>query len=245
MFDLSGQVALVTGASGGIGGAIAKLLHAQGAHVIVSGTNKQVLENLAVELKERVSIEICDLQSDEAVANLIENSSAVHDRLDILVCNAGVTRDNLSLRMSIEDFDTVINVNLRATFILNKAAVKRMIKQRYGRIINISSIVGFTGNLGQVNYTAAKAGMVAMSKSFALEVASRGVTVNCVAPGFIDTAMTNKLKPELKDELLKKIPCNRLGTAEDIANSVLFLASSESNYITGQTLHINGGMAMI
>ncbi len=245
MFDLSGQVALVTGASGGIGGAIAKLLHAQGAHVIVSGTNKQVLENLAVELKERVSIEICDLQSDEAVANLIENSSAVHDRLDILVCNAGVTRDNLSLRMSIEDFDTVINVNLRATFMLNKAAVKRMIKQRYGRIINISSIVGFTGNLGQVNYTAAKAGMVAMSKSFALEVASRGVTVNCVAPGFIDTAMTNKLKPELKDELLKKIPCNRLGTAEDIANSVLFLASSESNYITGQTLHINGGMAMI
>ena len=245
MFDLSGQVALVTGASGGIGGAIAKLLHAQGAHVIVSGTNKQVLENLAVELKERVSIEICDLQSDEAVANLIENSSAVHDRLDILVCNAGVTRDNLSLRMSIEDFDTVINVNLRATFILNKAAVKRMIKQRYGRIINISSIVGFTGNLGQVNYTAAKAGMVAMSKSFALEVASRGVTVNCVAPGLIDTAMTNKLKPELKDELLKKIPCNRLGTAEDIANSVLFLASSESNYITGQTLHINGGMAMI
>ena len=245
MFDLSGQVALVTGASGGIGGAIAKLLHAQGAHVIVSGTNKQVLENLAVVLKERVSIEICDLQSDEAVANLIENSSAVHDRLDILVCNAGVTRDNLSLRMSIEDFDTVINVNLRATFMLNKAAVKRMIKQRYGRIINISSIVGFTGNLGQVNYTAAKAGMVAMSKSFALEVASRGVTVNCVAPGFIDTAMTNKLKPELKDELLKKIPCNRLGTAEDIANSVLFLASSESNYITGQTLHINGGMAMI
>ena len=245
MFDLSGQVALVTGASGGIGGAIAKLLHAQGAHVIVSGTNKQVLENLAVELKERVSIEICDLQSDEAVANLIENSSAVHDRLDILVCNAGVTRDNLSLRMSIEDFDTVINVNLRATFMLNKAAVKRMIKQRYGRIINISSIVGFTGNLGQVNYTAAKAGMVAMSKSFALEVASRGVTVNCVAPGLIDTAMTNKLKPELKDELLKKIPCNRLGTAEDIANSVLFLASSESNYITGQTLHINGGMAMI
>ena len=147
--------------------------------------------------------------------------------------------------MSIEDFDTVINVNLRATFMLNKAAVKRMIKQRYGRIINISSIVGFTGNLGQVNYTAAKAGMVAMSKSFALEVASRGVTVNCVAPGLIDTAMTNKLKPELKDELLKKIPCNRLGTAEDIANSVLFLASSESNYITGQTLHINGGMAMI
>ncbi len=245
MFDLSGQIALVTGASGGIGGAIAKTLHAQGAHVILSGTNKQVLEDLAAELKERASIEICDLQSDESVANLIESACAIHDRLDILVCNAGVTRDNLSLRMSIEDFDTVININLRSTFMLNKAAVKRMIKQRYGRIINISSIVGFTGNLGQVNYTAAKAGMVAMSKSFALEVASRGVTVNCVAPGFIDTAMTNKLKPELKDELLKKVPCHRLGTAEDIANGVLFLASSESSYITGQTLHINGGMAMI
>ncbi len=245
MFSLSGQIALVTGASGGIGGAIAKVLHAQGAHVILSGTNKQALEALAAELKERVSIEICDLQSDESVANLIESACAIHDRLDILVCNAGVTKDNLSLRMSIEDFDTVININLRATFMLNKAAVKRMIKQRYGRIINISSIVGFTGNLGQVNYTAAKAGMVAMSKSFALEVASRGVTVNCVAPGFIDTAMTDKLKPEIKDELLKKVPCNRLGTAVDIANGVLFLASNEANYITGQTLHINGGMAMI
>jgi 3-oxoacyl-[acyl-carrier protein] reductase len=245
MFNLSGQVALVTGASGGIGGAIAKVLHAQGAHVVISGTNKGALETLATELKERVSIEICDLQNDESVVNLIDKASAVHDRLDILVCNAGITKDNLSLRMNVADFDTVININLRSTFLLNKAAVKKMIKQRHGRIINISSIVGFTGNLGQVNYTAAKAGMVGMSKSFALEVASRGVTVNCVAPGFVDTPMTDKLKPEIKDELLKKVPCNRLGTADDIANGVLFLASNEASYVTGQTLHINGGMAMI
>ena len=245
MLDLSGQIALVTGASGGIGGAIARTLHAQGAYVVISGTNKQALDTLAEELKDRVNIEICDLQNDDSVANLIDNVCTQHERIDILVCNAGVTKDNLSLRMNIEDFDLVLKINLRSTFVLNKAAIKRMIKQRSGRIINISSIVGFTGNLGQANYTAAKAGMVAMSKTFALEAASRGITVNCVAPGFIATPMTDKLKPELKDELLKKIPLAKLGTPEDIANGVAFLASKEAAYITGQTLHINGGMAMI
>lgn len=245
MFDLQGQVALVTGASGGIGGSIARKLHEQGAHVIISGTNMGALEALASELKTRVTIESCNLQDEEAVTSLVDKAFALHEKLDILVCNAGVTKDNLSLRMTVEDFDTVMNINLRSTFILNKAAIKKMIKQRFGRIINISSIVGTTGNPGQANYTAAKAGMVAMSKSLALEVANRGVTVNCVAPGFIATAMTDKLSDELKGELLKKVPCGRLGSPDDIANGVVFLASNEANYITGQTLHINGGMAMI
>ncbi len=245
MFDLNGQVALITGASGGIGGAVAKLLHARGAHVVISGTNKQALDNLAAELKERVTIEICNLQEEEAVTGLVDKAFEANGRLDILVCNAGVTKDNLSLRMTLEDFDAVLNINLRSSFILNKAAIKRMIKQKSGRIINISSIVGFTGNLGQANYTAAKAGMVAMSKSLALEVASRGITVNCVAPGFIDTPMTSGLKDEWKEGLIKKIPAGKLGSPEDIANAVLFLASEEAGYITGQTLHVNGGMAMV
>jgi 3-oxoacyl-[acyl-carrier protein] reductase len=245
MFDLNGQVALITGASGGIGGAVAKLLHARGAHVVISGTNKQALDNLAAELKERVTIEICNLQEEESVTSLVDKAFEANGRLDILVCNAGVTKDNLSLRMTLEDFDAVLNINLRSSFILNKAAIKRMIKQKSGRIINISSIVGFTGNLGQANYTAAKAGMVAMSKSLALEVASRGVTVNCVAPGFIATPMTSGLKDGWKEELIKKIPAGKLGSPEDIANAVLFLASEGAAYITGQTLHVNGGMAMI
>ncbi len=245
MFSLQAQVALVTGASGGIGGAIARKLHEQGAHVVISGTNLNSLEKLANELKTRVTIEVCNLQDDEAVSSLIDKAFAIHEKLDILVCNAGITKDNLSLRMSVEDFDSVININLRSSFILNKAAIRKMIKQKFGRIINISSIVGTTGNPGQANYTAAKAGMVAMSKSLALEVAARGVTINCVAPGFIATAMTDKLTQDLKDELLKKVPCGRLGSPEDIANGVVFLASKEAEYITGQTLHINGGMAMI
>ena len=245
MLDLSGKVALVTGASGGIGKAIAKGLHAQGVHVVISGTNMQALEDLAAELKDGTTVMSCNLQDDAEVEALIENVHKLHDKLDILVCNAGVTKDNLSLRMSVEDFDTVMRINLRSTFILNKAAIRKMIKQRAGRIINISSIVGFTGNAGQANYTAAKAGMVAMSKSFALEVASRGVTVNCIAPGFINTAMTEKLSPEIKNELIKKIPCGKYGSPEDIANGIIFLASDEAGYITGQTLHINGGLAMI
>ena len=245
MFKLNGKVALVTGASGGIGGEIARKLHAQGAYVVLSGTRREALEELAAELKTNVSIETCDMLDDEQVNQLIDKAYAIHERLDILVCNAGVTRDNLALRISVEDFDTVIKVNLHATFILNKNAIKKMIKHKTGRIINISSIVGFTGNAGQANYTAAKAGMVAMSKTFAQEVASRGVTVNCVAPGFIATAMTNKLKDEHKDKLVSSIPCGRMGSASDIANGVVFLASDEAEYVTGQTLHINGGMAMI
>ncbi len=245
MFDLSGNVALVTGASGGIGSAIAKALHAQGAFVIISGTNVAALESLSLELKDRFHIITCDLKDDESVNNLVDKAYEVKERLDILVCNAGITRDNLSLRMSVEDFDEVVNINLRSTFLLNKAAIKRMMKQRFGRIINISSIVAATGNLGQANYVAAKAGLVGMSKSFALEGSSRGITVNCVAPGFIETAMTDKLKTEIKEELLKKIPCGRLGRPADIANGVIFLASKEADYINGQTLHINGGMAML
>jgi 3-oxoacyl-[acyl-carrier protein] reductase len=245
MFKLEGKVALVTGASGGIGGSIARKLHSQGAHVVISGTNMTSLEKLASELETRVTIEACNLQDDEAVTGLVDKAFALQDRLDILVCNAGVTKDNLSLRMSVEDFDTVMNINLRSTFILNKSAIKKMIRQKSGKIINISSIVGTTGNPGQANYTAAKAGMVAMSKSLALEVAARGVTVNCVAPGFIATAMTDKLPEVTKTELTKKVPCGRLGSPDDIANGVVFLASNEANYITGQTLHINGGMAMI
>lgn len=245
MLNLTDKIALVTGASGKIGGAIAKGLHSQGAHVVISGTNKQALDNLAAELKTRVSIEICNLQDDESVTSLIENTFNSHGRLDILVCNAGVTRDNLSLRMNVDDFDSVIKINLHSTFLLNKLAIKKMIKQKIGRIINISSIVAFTGNPGQANYTAAKAGMVAMSKSFAQEVASRGITINCVAPGFIATPMTDGLKEEHKEKLRSSIPCGKLGSPTDIANGVVFLASDEAEYITGQTLHINGGMAMV
>lgn len=244
ILDLDGKVALVTGASGGIGGAIARTLHSQGAKVIISGTNRGSLEKLASELGERVFIKTCNLSDDTEVTGLIDQVCDEHERLDILVCNAGITKDNISLRMSIEDFDEVIKINLRSAFILNKAAIKRMLKQRYGRIINISSIVGFTGNAGQANYTAAKAGMVAMTKTFAQEVSSRGITVNCVAPGFISSPMTDKLSDELKAKLLSSIPVGRLGSGQDIANGVLFLASNEAEYVTGQTLHINGGMSM-
>lgn len=245
MFNLQGKVSIVTGASGGIGGSIARKLHQQGAHVVISGTNAQALKELASELKDRVTVKLCDLNSDESIENLIESTYLEHNKLDILICNAGITRDNLSLRMNMDDFDIVLKINLRSTFLLNKMAIKKMIKQRSGRIINISSVVGFTGNLGQANYTAAKAGMVAMSKSFAQEVASRNVTVNCIAPGFISTNMTDKLSDQVKDELVKKIPAAKFGTPEDVAAGVLFLASDEANYITGQTIHINGGMAMI
>jgi 3-oxoacyl-[acyl-carrier protein] reductase len=245
MLNLTNKIALVTGASGGIGGEIAKSLHAQGAHVVISGTNKQALDKLAAELKDRVSIEICNLQDDESVSSLIDNVCKAHERLDILVCNAGITKDNLSLRMNIEDFDSVIKINLHSTFLLNKLAIKKMVKQKFGRIINISSIVAFTGNPGQANYSAAKAGMVAMSKSFAQEVASRGITVNCVAPGFIATPMTDILNEGHKEKLLSSIPCGKLGSPKDIASGVVFLASNEAEYITGQTLHINGGMAMV
>lgn len=238
MFDLTGKIALVTGASGGIGGACARSLHKLGAHVIISGTNQEKLENLAVELGNNVEIKACDLADKVATEALIDNL----DKLDILVCNAGITKDGLAMRMSNEDFDKVIDINLKSSFILNRSAVKKMIKARYGRIINITSVVAVAGNPGQANYCASKAGLIGMSKSLALEIASRNVTVNCIAPGFIETNMTEKLSDEQKNAIIGRIPLKSMGTADDIAAGVAYLASDEARYITGQTLHINGGM---
>ncbi len=244
MFDLTGKNALVTGASGGIGGAIAKALHAQGATVAISGTRIEPLEALAAELGDRVHVLPCNLGDKEAVEALPKAAVAAMGSLDILVNNAGVTKDNLFMRMSDDEWDTVLNINLTSTMRLCRGSLRGMMKSRWGRIINISSIVGTTGNPGQGNYAASKAGMVGMSKSLAAEVASRGITVNCVAPGFITTAMTDKLNDDQKSKLLGGIPAGRMGTAEEIASSVLYLASGEAGYITGQTLHVNGGMAM-
>ncbi|AIL65113.1 3-oxoacyl-[acyl-carrier-protein] reductase FabG [Rickettsiales bacterium Ac37b] len=244
MFDLSGRTVVVTGASGGIGKAIAKELHAQGATILISGTKTEILEKIANDLGERVYIKSCNLSKIEEVEALIPEAETLLGKIDIIVCNAGITRDTLAMRMKNEDFSEVIQINLNANFILNRAAIKHMIKNRYGRIINISSIVGVTGNLGQANYAASKGGLVAMSKSLALEVASRNITVNCIAPGFIVTPMTEVLTEEQQAIHLKKIPLGRFGTPEDIAYSVVFLASEESSYITGQTIHINGGMLM-
>jgi 3-oxoacyl-[acyl-carrier protein] reductase len=240
MLNLQGKVALITGASGGIGAACAKLLNRLGAHVIISGTNEAKLQELSNSLNEFHTIKPCNLKDAKSCEELINSI----DKLDILVCNAGITKDNLIIKMTEEDFDEVINVNLKATFILNKTAVRKMMKERYGRIINISSVVAFSGNAGQCNYTASKAGLVGMSKSLAQEVASRGITVNTIAPGFIETNMTAKLSDEIKANLLDKIPLKKFGTSEDIANAVAFLASSEAQYITGQTIHVNGGMYM-
>lgn len=245
MLDFTGRRALITGATGGIGGAIAKLLHQYGAHIVISGTKEEVLKQVQSELKERVDYIVCNLSDREQVNSLIDNCETKFGPLDILVCNAGITRDNLSIRMSEEDFEEVIKINLTSSFILNKAALKLMLKRRYGRIINISSIIGATGNAGQANYAASKAGLIAMTKSMAKESASRNITMNCVAPGFIATNMTDKLKEEYKAELLKSIPAGRMGEAEEIANAVIFLASDKASYITGQTIHVNGGMAMI
>jgi 3-oxoacyl-[acyl-carrier protein] reductase len=244
MFNFEGKTALVTGASGGIGGEIARTLHFLGANVVISGTSKEKLTILANELKDRVFVEICNLADKEETNNLFDRASVHTGKIDILVCNAGITKDNLALRMSDEEFMDVINVNLFSAFILNKAAIKKMIKQKWGRIINISSIIGETGNPGQSNYAASKAGLVAMSKSLAAEVGSRGVTVNIVAPGFVDTAMTNVLKDEYKEQLIAKIPNRNIGSPKDIANSVAFLASEEASYVNGHTLHVNGGMYM-
>ena len=244
MFDLTGKNALVTGASGGIGGAIAKALHAQGATVAISGTRIEPLEALAAELGDRVHVLPCNLGDKEAVEALPKAAVAAMGSLDILVNNAGVTKDNLFMRMSDDEWDTVLNINLTSTMRLCRGSLRGMMKSRWGRIINISSIVGTTGNPGQGNYAASKAGMVGMSKSLAAEVASRGITVNCVAPGFITTAMTDKLNDDQKSKLLGGIPAGRMGTAEEIASAVLYLASGDAGYITGQTLHVNGGMAM-
>ncbi len=246
MFDLTGKTALVTGASGGIGGAIATALHGAGATVGISGTRVDPLEALAAELGERVHVLPCNLSDAEAVNALPKQASeAMGGGPDILVNNAGITRDNLFMRMSEEEWASVIEVNLTSTMRLCKGVIRGMMKARWGRIINISSIVGATGNPGQVNYAASKAGMVGMSKSLAYEVASRGITVNCVAPGFIATAMTDKLNEDQKGAILAQIPAGRMGSSEEIASSVLYLASNEAGYVTGTTLHVNGGMAML
>ena len=245
MYDLNNKSALVTGASGGIGSAIARKLHAAGAKVALSGTRQEPLERLAEELGERAYILPCNLSDMAAVEVLPKQAIETLGSLDILVNNAGITRDNLFMRMSDEEWQSVIDVNLTATMKLCKGALRGMMKSRWGRIINISSIVGATGNPGQGNYAASKAGMVGMSKSLAYEVASRGITVNVVAPGFIATAMTDKLADDRKEAILAQIPAGRMGAAEDIASAVAFLASDGSSYMTGSTLHVNGGMAMI
>jgi 3-oxoacyl-[acyl-carrier protein] reductase len=245
MYDSNDKSALVTGASGGIGSAIARKLHAAGAKVALSGTRQEPLERLAEELGERAYILPCNLSDMAAVEVLPKQAIETLGSLDILVNNAGITRDNLFMRMSDEEWQSVIDVNLTATMKLCKGALRGMMKSRWGRIINISSIVGATGNPGQGNYAASKAGMVGMSKSLAYEVASRGITVNVVAPGFIATAMTDKLADDRKEAILAQIPAGRMGAAEDIASAVAFLASDGSGYVTGSTLHVNGGMAMI
>ena len=239
------KVALVVGAGDAIGSAIAKALHAQGAEVILSGTREEALQALAAELGERAHVLPCNLGDAAAVTALPKEATAVMGSLDILVNNAGITRDNLFMRMSEDEWNQVIDVNLSATFRLCKGVLRGMMKARWGRIINISSVVGATGNPGQGNYAAAKAGMVGMSKALAYEVASRNITVNAVAPGFIETAMTDKLSDDQKAAILTQIPTGRMGTPAEIASAVLYLASPEAGYITGTTVHVNGGMAML
>ncbi len=245
MFDLTGRNALITGASGGIGGAIARALHAAGATVGLSGTRLEPLEALAGELGERAHVLPCNLSDREAVAALPGQAAGAMGSVDILVNNAGITRDNLFMRMSDEEWDSVLEVNLTSTMRLCRAVMRPMMKARWGRIVNIGSVVGATGNAGQANYAASKAGLVGMTKSIAQEVASRGITANVVAPGFIATAMTDKLSDDQKAKINAQIPAARMGTPEEIAAAVLYLASEEAAYVTGATLHVNGGMAMI
>jgi 3-oxoacyl-[acyl-carrier protein] reductase len=245
MFDLSGKCALVTGASGGIGESIARALHAQGATVTLAGTRRDVLEALKTDLKDRAYVVAADLSDSAATEQLVKDAEAAMGRIDILINNAGLTRDTLAMRMKDEDWDRVLAVNLTAAFRLSRAVLRGMMKARFGRIVAITSIVGVTGNAGQTNYAASKAGMIGMSKSLAQEVASRGITVNCIAPGFITTAMTDKLTDDQKTKLLGGIPAGRMGTPTDIAAAAVYLASDEAAYVTGQTLHVNGGMAMI
>jgi len=245
MFDLTGKNALVTGASGGIGAAIGRCLHSQGAVVALSGRRVEPLQALAAELGNRAHVVPCNLSDSEAVKALPKQAAEAMGSLDILVNNAGMTRDNLFMRMSDDDWDTVLAVNLSATMKLCKGAIRGMMKARWGRIVNITSVVGATGNPGQANYAASKAAVVAMSKALAYEVASRGITVNCVAPGFITTAMTDKLSDDQKGAILKQVPAGRMGDAGEIGAAVLYLASAEAAYVTGATLHVNGGMAMI
>jgi 3-oxoacyl-[acyl-carrier protein] reductase len=244
MFDLSGKKALVTGATGGIGGAIARALHARGATVALSGTRRAALDELASSLGERVHLVEANLSDKESVEALVPAAEAAMEGLDILVNNAGVTRDNLFLRMKDEEWDTVIAVNLTAAFRLSRAAVKGMMRRRYGRIVNIGSVVGSTGNPGQGNYAASKAGLIGMTKALAAEVASRNITVNCVAPGFIASPMTDALNDKQREVILGTIPMARLGQGDEIAAACVYLASAEAGYVTGHTLHVNGGMAM-
>jgi len=245
MFDLGGKTALVTGASGGIGGSIAKMLHGAGAKVMLAGTRKPALDALQAELGERAFVATADLADPAAGDMLVKAAEASMGQLDILVNNAGLTKDGLALRMKDEDWAKVIEVDLTSGFRLARAALRGMMKRRWGRIIGIGSVVGSTGNPGQANYAAAKAGMVGMTKALAAEVASRGITVNCVAPGFISSAMTDGLPAEQKERLAGAIPMGRIGTPEEVACCVVFLASDESRYVTGHTLHVNGGLAMI
>ncbi|GGD15261.1 3-oxoacyl-[acyl-carrier-protein] reductase [Pyruvatibacter mobilis] len=245
MFDLTGKTALVTGATGGIGGAIAKALHAQGATVALSGTRENVLADVAGELGERTHVLPCNLSDLDAVDALPKQAEEAMGQLDILVNNAGITRDNIFMRMKDDEWDQVLAVNLTAAFRLSRGVMRGMMKRRWGRIIGITSVVGVMGNPGQANYAAAKAGMIGMTKSIAQEVASRNITVNCVAPGFIKTAMTDVLDDGQKETISTRIPAGRLGTSEEIAAAALYLASEEAAYVTGQTLHVNGGMAMI
>lgn len=245
MFNLSDKTALVTGATGGIGAAIAKALHVQGATIGLSGRNEDKLKALAVELGDRVHVLPADLSQDDAPAALVKAAEDAMGGIDILVNNAGLTRDGLSMRMKDEDWQEVINVNMTATFKLAQAAQRGMMKRRFGRIINIASVVGVTGNPGQCNYVASKAGMIGWSKAMAAEVASRGITVNCVAPGFIATAMTEALNDDQKSAINTKIPAGRMGSSDDIAGAVAYLASEEAGYVTGSTIHVNGGMAML
>jgi 3-oxoacyl-[acyl-carrier protein] reductase len=245
MFDLSGKTALVTGASGGIGGAIARALHTQRARVAVSGTRREALEQLAGELGAGTQVLPCNLADPQDVETLVPRAEDIMGRLDILVNNAGITRDNLFVRLKDEDWDQVIAIDLTSGFRLARAAVRGMMRRRHGRIIAITSVVGVTGNAGQGNYAAAKAGMIGMTKALAQELGSRHVTVNCVAPGFIETAMTAALSDKQREQILGTVPVGRLGTAAEVAAAVVFLASDEAAYVTGQTLHVNGGMAMI
>jgi 3-oxoacyl-[acyl-carrier protein] reductase len=244
MFDLGGKTALVTGATGGIGGAIARALHAQGAKVALSGTRREVLDQTATELGGAPVLP-CDLANKDSVEALIPDAEKALGQLDILVTNAGITKDNLFVALKDEDWEQVLNVNLTSTFRLARAAVKGMMRRRFGRVIGITSVVGVTGNPGQANYTAAKAGMIGMFKSIGKEYAKRGVTANCVAPGFIATAMTEKLNDKQREAILQMVPAGRLGAGADVAAAVVYLASDEAAYVTGQTLHVNGGMAMI
>jgi 3-oxoacyl-[acyl-carrier protein] reductase len=245
MFDLTGRTALVTGATGGIGGAIAQALHAQGATVAISGTRREALDAIAAKLSERVHVLPCNLSEAAAVDVLVPSAEQAMGGLDILIANAGITRDNLFVQLRDEDWDDVIKVNLTATFRLARAATKLMMRKRFGRIIAITSVVGVTGNSGQGNYAASKAGIIGMIKSLAAEYAKRNVTANCIAPGFIKTPMTDALNEKQRQGILARVPAARLGTPEDIAAAAVYLSSNEAAYVTGQTIHINGGMAMI